>query len=113
MNNIIKDYDEQAICDEMEIQELIDQFLFDDPMDAVDFLHIDDSLKGSKGLTDNEIMSMIKSKNKESKTDPNEGSLEVISKEALDHLDDLVLFFKYSSNISINPDELNILKKFS
>ena len=32
-------------------------------------------------------------------------------KKALGCLDDLVLFFEYSSNISINPDELNILKK--
>ncbi|GES88685.1 CENP-B homolog protein 2-like [Rhizophagus clarus] len=112
MNDIIEDYDEQAIRDEMEIQELINQLPFDDPMDAVDFLHIDDSLKGIEGLTDDEIVSMVKSKNKEPKTDPNEGSLEVIStKEALGRLDDLVLFFEYSSNISINPDELNILKK--
>ncbi|GBC07323.1 hypothetical protein RclHR1_00740006 [Rhizophagus clarus] len=81
-------------------------------MDAVDFLYIDDSLKGSKGLTDDEIVSIVKSKNKKPETDPNEGSLEVIStKEALGCLDDLVLFFKYSSNIFINPDELNILKK--
>ncbi|GES78618.1 hypothetical protein RCL_jg21520.t1 [Rhizophagus clarus] len=52
------------------------------------------------------------SKNKEPEIDPNEGgTFEVIStKKALDRLDDLVLFFEYSSNISINPNELNILK---
>jgi hypothetical protein len=41
---------------------------------------------------------MVKSKNKEPEIDPNEGPLEVIStKEALGRLDDLVLFFEYSS----------------
>ncbi|RGB31852.1 hypothetical protein C1646_763579 [Rhizophagus diaphanus] len=66
----------------------------------------------SEGLTDDEIVFMIKFKNSEPKKDPNEGPLEVIStKEVLGHLDDLVLFFKYSSNISTNPDELYILKK--
>ncbi|GBC04905.1 hypothetical protein RclHR1_05930015 [Rhizophagus clarus] len=69
-------------------------------------------LKGSERLTNDEIVSMVKSKNKKPETDPNEGSLKVIStKEALGHLDDFVLFFEYSSNISINPDELNILKE--
>jgi len=107
-----EDHEDQAIRDEMEIQELIYQLPFDDPMDVVDFLHIDDCLKGSEGLTDDEIVSMIKSKNSEPEKDPNEGPLEVIStKEALGHLDDLVLFFEYSSNISTNPDELYILKK--
>jgi hypothetical protein len=32
-------------------------------------------------------------------------------KKALSHLDDLVLFFEYLSNISTNPNELNILRK--
>jgi hypothetical protein len=44
-------------------------------MDVVDFLYIDDCLKGSKGLTDDEIVSMIKSKNSELEEDLNEGSL--------------------------------------
>ena|SRR5687767_10638740 len=80
-------------------------------MDVADFLHIDDTLKSSEGLTDEEIVSMVKSKNNEPETDPNE-PLEVISnKEALGHLDDLVLFFEYSTDTSINSDELNILKK--
>ncbi len=112
IDDTIEDHDYQAIRDEMEIQELIYQLPFNDPMDVADFLHIDDGLKGSEGLTDDEIVSMVKSKNREPEINPNEGPLEVIStKEALGHLDDLVLFFEYSSNISINPDELNILKK--
>ncbi|RGB21682.1 hypothetical protein C1646_777508 [Rhizophagus diaphanus] len=80
-------------------------------MDVVDFLYIDDCLKGREGLTDDEIVSMIKSKNSEPEKNPNEGPLEVIStKEALG-LDYLVLFFEYLPNISTNPDELYILKK--
>jgi hypothetical protein len=52
-------------------------------MDVTDFLHIDDNLKGSKGLSDKEIVLIIKSKNNEPEIDPNEGPLKVIlNKEA-------------------------------
>ena len=103
---------DQAFFDEMEIQELIYQLPIDDPMDVEDFIHIDDCLKINEGLTDDEIVFMVKSKDNEPETDPNERPLEVISKkEALSHLDELVLFFEHSSDISINQDELNILQK--
>ncbi|CAI2197023.1 18239_t:CDS:1, partial [Funneliformis geosporum] len=106
------EHDDQVICDDIEIQELIYLLPFDDPIDIRDFIYINDCLKGSEGLTDDEIVSIVKLKNNESVIDPNEGSLEVISiKKTLGCLDDLVLFFEYSSNISINSDELNILKK--
>ncbi len=81
-------------------------------MSAEDFFHVDDSLKNNRGLTDDEIVAIVKSNDSESTTDQNERSLELISKkEALDHLNDLVLFFEHSLDISINSDELNILKK--
>ncbi|CAI2179447.1 1569_t:CDS:2 [Funneliformis geosporum] len=68
--------------------------------DDQDFIHIDDCLKGSEGLTDDEIVFMEKLKNNKPVIDSNEGPLEVISiKKALGYLDDLVLFFEYSSNI--------------
>ncbi|GES85996.1 tigger transposable element-derived protein 6-like [Rhizophagus clarus] len=103
--------DNQAIRDEMELQDLIDQLLFNDPMNVKEFLHIDDFLKGNKGLTDDEIISMVKSNN-EPEIDPNEGPIEIISKrEALGHLDNLVVFFEYSSDVSVNPSELSILQK--
>ncbi len=35
----------------------------------------------------------------------------ISKKEALGHLNNLILFFKHSLDISINSDELNILKK--
>ena len=35
----------------------------------------------------------------------------ILKKEALGHLNNLVLFFEHSLDISINSDELNILKK--
>jgi hypothetical protein len=72
----------------MEIQELIYQLPFNDPMDVVYFFHICDCL--SEELADDEIVPMIKSKDS------------VIStKETLSHLDDLVLFSKYSSYLLI------------
>ncbi|CAI2197428.1 5850_t:CDS:2, partial [Funneliformis geosporum] len=80
--------------------------------DDQDFIHIDDCLKGSKGLIDDEIVSMVKLMNNEPVIYPNKGPLEVILiKKALGYLDDIVLFFEYSSNILINSDKLNILKK--
>ncbi|GET62201.1 tigger transposable element-derived protein 6-like [Rhizophagus irregularis DAOM 181602=DAOM 197198] len=105
------DDDDQAIRDEMELQDLIDQLPFNDPMNVEEFLHIDDFLKGNEGLTDDEIISMVKSNNKP-EIDPNEGPMEIISKrEALGHLDNLVVFFEYSSDVSVNPSELSILQK--
>ena len=81
-------------------------------MSAKDFLHIDNSLKNNKGLTDDKIVAIVKLNDSELTTDQNERPLELISKkETLGHLNNLVLFFKYSLNISINSDELNILKK--
>ncbi len=35
----------------------------------------------------------------------------ISKKEALDHLNNLILFFEYSLDISINSNKLNILKK--
>jgi hypothetical protein len=109
----IEDHDDQAVRDEMELQDLIDQLPFDDPMDVEEFLHIDDFLKSNEGLTEEEVISMVKSNNKESETDPNEEEpLKMISKrEALGYLDDLVLFFEHSSDVSTDPNELSLLQK--
>ncbi|RGB30482.1 hypothetical protein C1646_671680 [Rhizophagus diaphanus] len=105
------DDNDQAIRDEMELQDLIDQLPFNDPINVEEFLHIDDFLKGNEGLIDDEIISMVKSNN-ETEIDLNEGPMEIILKrEALDHLDNLVVFFEYSSDVSVNPSELNILQK--
>ena len=80
-------------------------------MEVEEFLHIDDCLKGNEGLTDDKIISMVKSNNS-GEIDPNEGPLEVISKkEALGYLNDLVVFFEYSSDVSIDPNELSMLQK--
>ncbi|CAB4486648.1 hypothetical protein RhiirA1_469673 [Rhizophagus irregularis] len=96
----------------MEIQELIYQLPFDDHMDVTEFLHIDDNLKGDESLTDEEIISIVKSKPTKVAEPETEESFEVIfTKEALDHLDNLVLFFEYLSDTSINPELLNVLKK--
>ena len=113
MDDEIEDSDDQEKSfNEMEMQELIYKLPFDDFMSAEDFFHIDDSLKNNGGLTDNEIVAIVKSNDSESTTDQNERSLELISKkEALGHLNDLILFFEHSLDISINSDELNILKK--
>ncbi|CAB4487081.1 unnamed protein product [Rhizophagus irregularis] len=115
MDGEIEDDDQvfhDEIHNEMEIQELIYQLPFDDHMDVTEFLHIDDNLKGGEGLTDEEIVSMVKSKNTKIAESETEESFEVIStKEALGHLDDLVLFFEYSSDTSINSELLNVLKK--
>lgn len=112
MDDEIEDSDDQEeFFNEMEMQELIDKLPFDDFMSAEDFLHIDDGLKNNGGLTDDEIVAIVKSNNSGLATDQNERPLELISKkEALDHLNNLVLFFDHSSDISINSDELNILK---
>jgi hypothetical protein len=115
LDDEINDHDhedqDQAFRDEMELQDLIYQLPFDDLMDVNEFLHIDDCLKSNE-LTDNEIISMVKSNNNEQEIDLNEEPLEIIStREALGHLDNLVVFFEYSSNVSINPNELNVLQK--
>ena len=113
--NEIDEFDEfddnQEVRDKMELQNLIDQLPFNDLMNVDEFLHIDDSLKNNGGLTDNEIVSMVKNNNGP-ETDPNEGPLEIISKrEALSYLDDLFVFFEYSPEISTNSNELGLLKK--
>ncbi|PKY32649.1 hypothetical protein RhiirB3_450993 [Rhizophagus irregularis] len=41
----IENYDDQAVHDEMELQGLINQLPFDDPINVKEFLHIDDFLK--------------------------------------------------------------------
>ena len=106
------DHEDQAFQDEMELQDLIYRLPFDDFMDVNEFLHIDDCLKSNEGLTDDEIISMVKSNNNEQKIDLNEGPLEIIStREALDHLDNLVVFFEHSSDVPINPNELSVLQK--
>lgn len=97
----------------MELQDLINKLPFDDPMDADEFLRIDDCLKSNEGLTDDEIVSMVKSNNNnEPEADPNEVPPVVISvTKALGYLDDLVLFFKHSSDVCINSNESNVLQK--
>ena len=106
------DHEDQAFQDEMELQDLIYRLPFDDFMDVNEFLHIDDCLKSNEGLTDDEIISMVKSNNNEQKIDLNEGPLEIIStREALGHLDNLVVFFEHSSDVPINSNELSVLQK--
>ncbi|RGB26419.1 hypothetical protein C1646_674814 [Rhizophagus diaphanus] len=97
----------------MELQDLINQLPFDDSMNVKEFLHIDDFFKKNEGLTDEEVISMVKSNNNKPETDPNKGELlEIISKrEALGYLDDLVVFFEHSSDVSSDSTELNLLKK--
>ncbi|CAI2194246.1 1511_t:CDS:2, partial [Funneliformis geosporum] len=84
-----------------------------DKIDADEFFHIDDCLKSNERLTNDEIDSIIKSKNNnESEMDPDEEPSVVISEtKALGYLNDLVLFFKYLSDVYINPNELSILQK--
>ncbi len=108
----IDDHDDQAVRDEMELQDLIYQLPFDDPMDVEEFLHIDDYLRSNEGFTDNEIISMVKLNDNEPEIDLNEELIEIISKkEALGYLDNLVVFFEHSSDVSINPNELSVLQK--
>ncbi len=113
MDDEIEDSDDQEKSfNEIEMQELIYKLLFDDFMSVEDFFHVDDSLKNNEGLTDDKIVAIVKLNNSESTTNQNERPLELISKkEALGYLNDLILFFEHSLNISINSDELNILKK--
>ncbi|GBC29359.2 tigger transposable element-derived protein 6-like [Rhizophagus irregularis DAOM 181602=DAOM 197198] len=96
-----------------EIQFLIDQLPFDDHMDADEFIHIDDHLKSNEGLTDEEIISLVNLDKNELEVESDEEIPSVISKvQTLNDLDDLVMFFKYSSlNNSINQSELNTLQK--
>ncbi|GBC32944.2 CENP-B homolog protein 2-like [Rhizophagus irregularis DAOM 181602=DAOM 197198] len=109
----IDEIEDQALHDEMELQDLINELPFDNLMDADEFLHIDNCLKSNKGLTDDEIVSMIKSNNNnEPEMDPDEEPPVVIPEtKALGYLDDLVLFFKHSSDVCINPNELSVLQK--
>ncbi|CAB4473441.1 unnamed protein product [Rhizophagus irregularis] len=69
-----EDQADQEAYNEIELQELIDQLPYDDPIDAEEFLHIDDRLQVDGGLTDEEIVSIIKSNDDEPKTDPIEES---------------------------------------
>uniref|UniRef100_U9TYQ0 Uncharacterized protein n=1 Tax=Rhizophagus irregularis (strain DAOM 181602 / DAOM 197198 / MUCL 43194) TaxID=747089 RepID=U9TYQ0_RHIID len=82
-------------------------------MDADEFIHIDDHLKSNEGLTDEEIISLVNLDKNELEVESDEEIPSVISKvQALNDLDDLVMFFKYSSlNNSINQSELNTLQK--
>ncbi|CAI2182615.1 9562_t:CDS:2 [Funneliformis geosporum] len=109
----IGEIEDQILHDEMELQDLINKLPFDNLIDADEFIHIDDCLKSNEELTNNEIMSMIKSKNNnESEMDPDEEPPVVIFEiKALGYLNDLVLFFKHSSDVYINPNELSILQK--
>ncbi len=113
MDNEIEDSnDQEKSFNEIEMQELIYKLLFDNFISAENFFHVDNSLKNNEGLTNDEIVAIVKSNDSELITDQNERPLELIlKKEALDHLNDLVLFFEHSLDISINSDELNILKK--
>jgi hypothetical protein len=86
---ILDEIKDHAFRDEMELQDLISKLPFDDPMDAGEFLRIDVCLKSNEGLTDDEIVSMVKSNNNnESEADPNEVPPVVISvTKALGYLD--------------------------
>ena len=81
-------------------------------MDVNEFIHIDDHLKSNEGLTDEEIISLVNSDKNELEVESDKEILSVISKvQALNDLDDLVIFFKYSSlNNSINQSELQKLR---
>src|SRR5581483_1746885 len=70
----IDEIEDQAFQDEIELQDLINELPFDDPMGADEFLHINDHLKSNEELTDNEIVAMVKSNNNndEPEVDPNE-----------------------------------------
>ncbi len=113
MDNKIEDSnDQEKSFNEMKMQELIYKLLFDDFINAEDFFHVNDSLKNNGRLTNNKIVAIVKSNDSELTIDQNERPLELISKkEALGHLNDFVLFFEHLLDISINSDELNILKK--
>ncbi|EXX77943.1 hypothetical protein RirG_019320 [Rhizophagus irregularis DAOM 197198w] len=97
----------------MELQDLINKLPFDDLMDADKFLHIDDCLKSNERLTDDKIVSIVKSNNNnEPEVNPNEVPLVVILvTKALGYLDDLVLFFKHLSDVCINSNKSNVLQK--
>ena len=83
-------------------------------MDADEFLHIDDCLKSNEGLTDDEIVFIVKlNNNSKPEADPNEVVSPVVIPitKALNYLDDLVEFFKHSTEVCVNPNELNVLQK--
>ncbi|CAB4463486.1 unnamed protein product [Rhizophagus irregularis] len=92
----------------MELQNLINQLPFDDPINIKKFLHIDDFLKRNEGLSDKEIISMVKSNNNKLEIDSNEKELlEIIFKrEALGYLNNLVVFFEYLSDVFSDSTEL-------
>ncbi len=49
----------------MEMQKLIYKLLFNDFMNAEDFLHVDDSLKNNGRLTNDKIVVIVKSNDNE------------------------------------------------
>ena len=113
MDESVNQLGEDNQVEREEIQFLIDQLPFDDHMDADEFIHVDDHLKSNEGLTDEEIISLVNLDKNELEVESDEEIPSVISKvQALNDLDDLVMFFKYSSlNNSINQSELNTLQK--
>ncbi|RGB26248.1 hypothetical protein C1646_770669 [Rhizophagus diaphanus] len=80
---------------------------------AKKFFHINNHLQVDGRLIDHEeIVFIIKLNNDKPKTDPIEESLKIISKmKVLDNLDNLILFFDYLLDISINPNEISLLQK--
>uniref|UniRef100_U9UNG0 DDE-1 domain-containing protein n=1 Tax=Rhizophagus irregularis (strain DAOM 181602 / DAOM 197198 / MUCL 43194) TaxID=747089 RepID=U9UNG0_RHIID len=92
VNYKFDEIEDQAFQDEMELQDLINKLPFDDLMDADKFLHIDDCLKSNERLTDDKIVSIVKSNNNnEPEVNPNEVPLVVILvTKALGYLDDLI-----------------------
>ncbi|PKY63568.1 hypothetical protein RhiirA4_493025 [Rhizophagus irregularis] len=90
------------------ITRLINKLPFDNLIDVDEFLHIDDCLKSNEKLTDNEIVSIIKSNNNNEPKMDLDKELPVVIPEikVLNYLDDLVLFFKHLLDICINPNEL-------
>ncbi|CAB4483639.1 unnamed protein product [Rhizophagus irregularis] len=113
VNESVNQLGEDNQVEREEIQFLIDQLPFDDHMNADEFIHIDDHLKSNKGLTDKEIISLVNLDKNELEVESDEEIPSVISKvQTLNDLDDLVMFFKYSSlNNSINQSKLNTLQK--
>ncbi|GBC12335.2 hypothetical protein GLOIN_2v1765309 [Rhizophagus irregularis DAOM 181602=DAOM 197198] len=105
----IKDH---ASRDEMELQDLISKLPFDDPMDADEFLRIDDCLKSNEGLTDDAFVSMVKSNNNnEPEVDPNEVPPVVISvTKALGYLDDFLNIHRMFVLIQMNQNVLQKLR---
>ena len=113
VDEIVNQLEQDNQAEREEIQFLIDQLPFDDHMDADEFIHVDDHLKSNEGLTDEEIISLINSDKNALEVESDKEIPSVISKiQALNNLDDLVTFFKYSllNNSSINQSDLSTLR---